>query len=393
MNNVTPMRAAWAVLRAELRTIHRSAAMRVYAVLAIGGIVASLLVTSYWHGVLSGDNPITVYMAPANVLGWYAAPILCGALAVVVVFAATANGRGRDAARILDALHSRPVSSAALQTGRLLAPILACWWPLAAALVLTQCAGAMGPAWDMPWGGVMPATALLAFLLVDAPVALALFGGATMLLAAAIPSRAAAGACGLALAGLYAWALFVAPAYLLPAVSLVSGFGVLPSDFLTNVAAETFLHRGAAALAAAGFLALSVGVNPRPADGRRKALASGAALCAVGVVAPAGIGWLLRLDDQAAAYTHEAGLLTVSLPASGAGQASLRLRADGAPDSDFAYLDSRAPTTCASSPPPAPPPWSSAAPKRTPVGTPSATSTCPPAKRAWSSPTEPRARA
>ena len=406
------MRPAWAVLRAELRTIHRSAAMRVYAVLAIGGIVASLLVTSYWHGVLSGENPIAVYMAPANVLGWYAAPILCGALAVVVVFAATASGRGRDAARILDALHSRPVSSAALQTGRLLAPILACWWPLAAALVLTQCAGAVGTAWDMPWGGVMPATALLAFLLVDAPVALALFGGVTMLLAAAIPSRAAAGACGLALAGLYAWGLFVAPAYLLPAVSLVSGFGVLPSDFLADGTGETLLHRCAAVLAAVGFLALSVGVNPRPTDGRRKALALGAAFCAIGVAVPVGIGLVaadglaqrqawrsahvqaleqptaaaaiqrvqgrvriapgrgieldvtlelrvpagggplrfsfnpsmtvrdLRLDDQAAAYTHEAGLLTVSRPASGAGQASLRLRADGAPDSNFAYLDS-----------------------------------------------------
>ena len=284
--NTVVAHAVLAILRAELRTIHRSAALRVYAVVAIGGVCASLLVTSYWHGAMSAFNPITVYMAPANALRWYGAPIQFVALAAVVVFAAAASGRGR----VREVLHSRPVSSAALQTGRLLAPVFACWWPLAAAFLLAQCAGAVGGALSSPWGGTLPTAALLAFLLVDVPISLALLGAATLLLAAAMPSRAAAGACGLALVALYAWALFAVPAYLLPAVSLTSSFSTLPSDLVAQVTAEMSLHRVAVALVAAGLVALGVSVNPRPANGRRKALAVGAILCAVGVAAPVGIG-------------------------------------------------------------------------------------------------------
>lgn len=402
-------RGVLAILRAELRTIHRSAALRVYAVVAIGGVCASLLVTSYWHGAMSAFHPITVYMAPANALRWYGAPVQFLALAAVVVFAAAASGRGR----VLEVLHSRPVSSAALQTGRLLAPVFACWWPIAAAFLVAQCAGAVGDALSSPWGGTLPTAALLAYLLVDVPISLALFGAATLLLAAVMPSRAAAGACGLALVALYAWALFAVPAYLLPAVSLTGNFGALPSDLVAQATAETFLHRMAVALAAAGLVALGVGVNPRPANRRRKALAVGAICCAVGVAAPGGIGLVaadglavrqawrsahmqaleqpaadaaiervegrvritpgrgieidvtmalrvapggggplrfsfnpgmtvrdIRLDDKAAAYTHESGLLTIDHAASDASSVSMRLSAAGTPDSNFAYLDS-----------------------------------------------------
>ena len=50
----------------------------------------------------------------------------------------------------------------------------------------------------------------------------------------------------------------------------------------------------------------------------------------------------LRLDDQEAAYRHESGLLAVELPEGFVGRAptTLKLRATGVPDADFAYLDS-----------------------------------------------------
>ena len=257
----------------------------------------------------------------------------------------------------------------------------------------------------------MPAGSLLAFLLLDIPAALALFGGATMLFTVASGSRAVGAVCGLALVAGYAWALFNVPSYLLPAVGLASNFGEFASDMVANITAETFLHRGAMVATAAGLVALGVRLHWRPADGRR-ALAFGAAFCAAGLTVPLIIGLLaadrlalretwrsahvealkspgdfsidrvqglvriapghgieidvtlrlavaadhsgallfsfnpgmtvreLRLDGQVAAYTHEHGLLAVSYSAEGAVQASLRLRATGAPDADFAYLDS-----------------------------------------------------
>ena len=404
-------RAVWAILRAELRTLHRSVVMRVYAVLAIGGVCATLLVTSYWHGVMSGLSRVMVQLAPPHLLSWFGAPILWAALAVVVAFAAAASGRDRDPA--FAALLARPFSTAALQTGRILAQVIACWWPLAAALAVVQCAGAVGSALDAPWGGTLRADALAAFLLLDAPAALAVFAAATTLFAVATRSRAVAAMCGLALVAAHAWAVFATPSHLLPAISLTHNFGQLSSDLFGNISAQTFLHRTGLALAAAGLVALGVCWHVRPAAGRPRALALGAALLVAGLAVPVAIAGVatdrlalrdawrrahvealeqpaadaaivrvagrvrlapghgveidvtlelrlapgsrgplrfsfnpgmtvrdLRLDDKAAAYTHESGLLTVDLTTSDAAGVSMRLSAAGTPVSDFAYLDS-----------------------------------------------------
>ena len=273
------------ILRAELRTVHRSAAMRVYAVAAIGGVGASLLVSSYWHGVMSGFGPLTFNIAPPYLLSWYGAPLLYPALAFMVASAAAASGRDRDP--VFAALLARPFSTAALQIGRLLALGVACWWPLAVSLAAVQCVGAVGSVLEAPWRDTMRADAVLAFLLLDVPAALALFGGATTLLAAATRSRAAAAVCGLALAAGHAWALLATPSHLLPVIGLTSHFAELPSDFLATIDAETFLRRTATAIAAAGLLTLGVCCHSRPAFRRRQALALGMALLIAGLAVPA----------------------------------------------------------------------------------------------------------
>lgn len=402
-------RAVWAILLAELRTLGRGAFARVYALATIAGIGASLLVAFHWHGVTSRSAPV-VDIAPANILGWCGAPILCVALAGVVALAASRGGRMRGLGH--GALLARPFATATLLSGRLLAQVVACWWPTAAALVGVQCVGALGSALPATWGGIMRTDTLLVFLLLDLPIALALFAAATTLLAVATRSRAAAAVCGLALVAGYGWALAETPSYLLPAVGLVSNFGEQPSDFLATISAETFLHRAATALVAAGLVALCVWRHPRPAHGRRRALGLGTAFCVAGLAAPLGVAWhaverlalreawrsahvlartqpaadaaierihglvrivpgrgleldltvALRIDsdtaslrfsfnpgltardvrfgDQAAAYTHESGLLTVDLPPDSTPAVSMRLRAAGVPDSDFGYLDS-----------------------------------------------------
>ena len=283
-------RAGWAIFVAELRSLRRSAFPRVYAVSAIAGIGASLLLAFHWHGVASRLFTVLADIAPPNILGWYGAPILCVALAGVVALAATRSGSEQDLG--FEALHARPFATASLLAGRLLAQVVWCWWPMAAALAGVQCVGAVGAALSASWGGVMRMDALLVLLLLDLPVALVLFAGATTLVAVAIRSRAAAVVCGLALVAGYGLALTATPSYLLPAVNLVSDFGKQPSELLATFSAETFLQRTATALAAAGLVALCVWRHPRPARGRRRALALGGAFCVAGLAVPAGFAWL-----------------------------------------------------------------------------------------------------
>ena len=281
-------RAVWAILLAELRTLGRGAFARVYALATIAGVGASTLLAFHWHGGASRWSAVMVDIAPANILGWCGAPILCVALAGVVALAAYRDARTRVGH---GALLARPFATATLLFGRLLAQVVACWWPMAAALVGVQCVGALGAALSATWGGTMRTDTLLVFLLLDLPIALALFAAATTLLAIATRSRAAAAVCGLALVGGYGWALAATPSYLLPAVGLVSNFGEQPSDFLATISAETFLHRAATALIAAGLVALCVWRHPRPAHGRRRALGLGAAFCVAGLAAPLGVAW------------------------------------------------------------------------------------------------------
>ncbi len=311
-------RATWAILIAELRKTHRSATMRVYAPTMMATVCVSMLSLSHWHGVASGWLPIMANIAPRSALSWYGMPVLCAALAAVVLLAALADSGTRRVDPLAVALHSRPFANASMQIGRLLACVAACWWPVAAALAVVQGVGAVGEAFGKTWGDTMQTAVLAAYLLLDLPAALALFGGATMLLAALLRNRTAAAIGGLGLVALYAWALWRTPSHLLPAVRLATGFGDLASDLLPNVRVETFLHRAGALVAAAGLVVASAGSHARLTGRRRPVLIAGAALALVGLAAPAGIAWH-ALSQQAlrdrwrAAHTD-----AVNLPAADA---------------------------------------------------------------------------
>ena len=67
---------------------------------------------------------------------------------------------------------------------------------------------------------------LLTFLLLDAPVALLVWGSLVMALAAALRSRWIAVAAALALLGLFLYAVFNTPLYLLPAFSGITNLGL-----------------------------------------------------------------------------------------------------------------------------------------------------------------------
>lgn len=406
-------RAMWAILIAELRKTHRSTTMRVYAPTMMATVCVSMLSLSHWHGVASGWLPIMANIAPRTALSWYGMPVLCAALAAVVLLAALADSGTRRVDPLAVVLHSRPFANASMQIGRLLACVAACWWPVAAALAVVQGVGAIGEAFGKTWGGTMQTAVLAAYLLLDLPAALALFGGAAMLLAALLRHRTAAAIGGLGLVALYAWALWRTPSHLLPAVRLATGFGDLASDLLPNVRVETFLHRAGALVAAAGLVVASAAAHARLTGRRHPALIAGAALALVGLAAPAGSAWHalsqqalrdrwraahtdaaslpaadatverltglvriapggdlqldltlgvrvapsgdaplrfslnpgmevveLRLGDAVPSYAHEHGLLTVARRAGEHGELALRLRARGAPASDFAYLES-----------------------------------------------------
>lgn len=283
--------ATWAILLAELRKTHRSATMRIYAPTMMATVCASMLSLSHWHGVASGWLPIMANIAPRTALSWYGTPVLCPALATVVLLAALAHGGARRPDPLAAALHSRPFANASMQIGRLLAHVVACWWPVAAALAIVQGAGAAGEALGKTWGGTLQTGVLTAYLLLDLPVALALFGGAATLLAVLLRNRTAATVAGLALVALYAWALWRTPSYLLPAVRLATGFGDLASDLLPNVGVETFFHRAGALVAAVGLAVASAGAHARLTGRRRPVLVAGALLVLIGFAAPAAIAW------------------------------------------------------------------------------------------------------
>ena len=284
-------RATWAILLAELRNTHRSALMRVYAPTVMAAVCVSMLSLSHWHGVASGWLPIMANIAPRTALSWYGMPVLCLALATVVLLAALANGHARRVDPVAVALQSRPFANVSMQVGRLLAHVVACWWPVAAALAVVQGAGAVGEAFGRTWGGTMHSSVLAAYLLLDVPAALALFGGATMLLAALLRNRTAAAIGGLVLVALYAWVLWRTPSHLLPAIRLATGFGDPAGNLLPNVGFETFLHRAGVLVAAAGLAVVSAGAHGRLTGPRRPALLAGTALALVGCAAPAGIAW------------------------------------------------------------------------------------------------------
>ena len=166
---------------------------------------------------------------------------------------------------------------------------------------------------DLPGGVPEPPelVSLLTFLLLDAPVALLVWGSLVMALAAAPRSRWIAVAVALALLGLFLYAVFNTPLYLLPAFSGIANLGLAGSEILPRwPAAEDFAARVAGLILAGGFLLAAAGALPRR-DAVPHTRRFGIAACLL-VIGAAGIA-ALALQAQAVhderrtwAQTHRA---------------------------------------------------------------------------------------
>ena len=199
--------------------------------------------------------------------------------------------RARDTReRMAEVLDSRPVDNLTMLAGRLAGLVFVAWLPLLLLGLLIQAFGSIAVMADWPFGETIEANSLLAFLFIDAPTTLALWGAVVVLLAVVIGNRLIVALAALALVAAWAYAGWKIPVYLAPAITGLTG-SQLASDVLPRFGSGALLgQRAALVLAAVGFVVLAAALHPRPASGARgKLLGIGAALVLLGGLCIAGI--------------------------------------------------------------------------------------------------------
>ena len=294
-----------AVAAAELRTARRLPRTWLFGVLAMAfGFVA-------YHGALAQFHVFSGMAAPRFAVPGLGLLVLVVLLAGLVFQAFDSRVRdGRD--RIVDTLDAMPISNVELIGGRLLAMAAVIWLALFATAVVLQGVGQATVYFN--WllfgepAGLLP---LAILLLLDAPPLLLFWGGLVMLLGALLRYGLPVVAVSLALIGLWVWAVFDAPSYLLPVVSGIAHLGLPGSDILPRLPSPLDLaHRLALIVAAGGFVWLAAACSPRPDTmQRRRRVRGGGTLVAL---AAAGIGLLCwqavmeREERMRWARAHEA---------------------------------------------------------------------------------------
>ena len=294
-----------AVAAAELRTARRLPRTWLFGVLAMAfGFVA-------YHGALAQFHVFSGMAAPR-----FAVPGL-GLLVLIVLLTGLVfqafDSRARDRRnRIVDTLDAMPISNVELIGGRLLAMAAVIWLALFATAVVLQGVGQATVYFNLLLfgepAGLLP---LAILLLLDAPPLLLFWGGLVMLLGALLRYGLPVVAVSLALIGLWVWAVFDAPLYLLPVVSGIAHLGLPGSDILPRLPSPLDLaHRLALIVAAGGFVWLAAACSPRPDTmQRRRRVRGGGTLVAL---AAAGIGLLCwqavveREERMRWARAHEA---------------------------------------------------------------------------------------
>ena len=291
------------IAAAEFRSARRMARTWLFALLALA--VGAISYHGFSMGHFFSDG-----VAPRFALPGLGLLLLWIVLAGVVFISFDARARD-ERARLVEALDARPVSNGALLGGRLLATAIIAWLPLALLPAGLWASGALGAWMQAPVGPMPEPVSLLTFLLLDAPVALIVWGALVALLVALLRVAWVAAAVALALLGCALWAVFNTPLYLLPAVAGVTHLGLAGSEMLPRwPAAVDVLARGATLVLAAGLLALAAALGRR-ADGvpRRRYLALGGGLAALGALAIGALAWEAQNahDERLAwAQTHRA---------------------------------------------------------------------------------------
>ena len=284
-----------AVALAEMRSARRLARTWLFFVLAS----AMGLVTYVYYGVLhafgSGYMVTTGMIVSPKMLSVILGGSMLFVLQVCLVFLAF-DVRARDQRdRIHEVLDSRPFSNLEVIIGRTLGLTVLVWIPILAIAVVILALGAL--AVELGWwiSDVEPVS-FAAMALVDVPVSLLQWCALIVLLTLILRNRLVVAIAGLALAGLFSWAVTATPLYLTP----IFGFGpnLLPSDLVPVFLDGTAVAQRLASLAiSAGLLVVAAVMYPR-LDGasRSRRLAIGAALVGAGAAGLAGIGMSAASD-------------------------------------------------------------------------------------------------
>ena len=284
---------AVAVAVAELRVARRVVRTWVFAALALGvGLVI-------YHGWSLGGTLFGETTPPRFALPGFGVPALWILIGGIVFLAFDIRARD-ERERVAEVLDARPISNIVLLAGRWLATAFAAWLPLALLMVLIQVGGLVVEYLDLPWGVPAEPVSLATFVLLDAPTALLLWSAVVILLTAVLRYRLAVAVVALALLGIYSWALFATPLYLLPVVSGIANLGLLGSEIVPRAASGVdLLQRASVLILAAGLLCIAaVALQRRDANTRSSGLVQGAVLLAVAV---GGLGALVfsAIDERA----------------------------------------------------------------------------------------------
>ena len=284
---------AVAVAVAELRVARRVVRTWVFAALALGvGLVI-------YHGWSSAGTLFGWTTQPRFALPGFGVPALWILIAGIVFLAFDIRARD-ERERVAEVLDARPISNIVLLAGRWLATAFAAWLPLVLLMVLIQVGGLVVEHLDLPAGVPAEPVSLATFVLLDAPTALLLWSAVVILLTAVLRYRLAVAVVALALLGIYSWALFATPLYLLPVVSGIANLGLLGSEIVPRAASGVdLLQRASVLVLAAGLLCIAAAtLRRRDANARSSGLVQGAVLLAVAV---GGLGALVfsAIDERA----------------------------------------------------------------------------------------------
>ncbi|HVS63170.1 MAG TPA: ABC transporter permease subunit [Thermoanaerobaculia bacterium] len=281
--------SVWSLARAEMRTIFRLVRFWVFAALAtLIGLVAYFYYAVI-HGLFSNLSGSIGAVSPKFLMGqfalWQTIVFVIG-----VVFLAF-DVRARDVRdRMVEVLDTRPYSNAELVLGRLLGTLLAVLIPVTAVMALIQTVGVLAVSLRWYVGEVVVWSSVFHYLLLDALPAFAFYIALVYLVSLLTRNRLVSAIAALAVLGVTVWIGFVLPVYMVPIVGITGGYTGIASEVAPELfSGESFLWRGAVALAAVGLLGLAAAVHPRLDGGRRKLWgAGGAGLVAVAVAIAVG---------------------------------------------------------------------------------------------------------
>ncbi len=281
-----------AVALAEMRSARRLARTWLFGALALIFGVLSYVYYAVIHGFFSGMSG-SIGLANPRFLMPAIGAFLMWLFLVAMIFLAF-DVRARDTRdRMAEVLDTRPLDNLTMLAGRLVGLVIVVWVPLLLMALAMQGLGGLLRALDLQVGEMIEPRSLLAFVFVDAPTGLVLWGSLVMLLAVVLRNRLAVVLVALALCGLQLYGLYQTPAYLAPALSGFAAYSQIASDLLPYfVSATDVVQRGCLLLAAAGMIALAAALHPRrDRQARSIRIGAGAGLLVLGAVGIASLAW------------------------------------------------------------------------------------------------------